>query len=247
MHKAPALSPLVTKLELWAELDPAERGAVLGLPHRIEQLAPGRYIAREGEQPRTSCLLTNGFAIRHKILGDGSRSISAIHMRGDVVDLQNSLLGKADHNVQTVTAAEVAFIPREAIQKLAADLPRLAMAMWYDTLVDGSIFREWIANIARRDGPARLAHLLCEFGLRLEYAELGSRTGYELPLTQEQLADATGMTPVHVNRVLKELEQRGLITRSVRSVGIADWDRLEKAADFSSAYLHLKEREPLLD
>ena len=82
--------------------------------------------------------------------------------------------------------------------------------------------------------------------MRLEYAQIGSRTDYELPLTQEQLADATGMTPVHINRVLKELEQRGLITRSIRAVGIADWDRLSKAADFSSDYLHLKERAPLL-
>jgi len=241
-----ALAPLVTKLELWAQLDPTERAAVLALPHRVEQLEAHRYIAREGDQPRASCLLTEGFAIRQKILGDGSRSISAIHMRGDVVDLQNSLLGKADHNVQTVTPAKVAFIPREAIQTLAVDHPRVGLAMWYDTLVDGSIFREWIANIARRDGPARLAHLLCEFGLRLEYAELGSRTDYHLPLTQEQLADATGMTPVHINRVLKDLEQRGLITRSVRSVGIADWDLLQKAADFNSAYLHLKDRAPLL-
>ena len=247
MNLASALSPLVTKLELWAQLNSAERSAVLNLPHRLERLDANRYLAREGDHPRSSCLLVAGFAIRHKILGDGSRSISAIHMRGDVVDLQNSLLGTADHNVQSVTVAEVAFIPREAIQQIAVDFPRVGMAMWYDTLVDGSIFRAWIANIARRDGPARLAHLLCEFGIRLEYADLGSRTDYELPLTQEQLADATGMTPVHVNRVLKDLEQRGLITRSVRSVGIADWEQLQKAADFSSTYLHLKDRAPLLD
>lgn len=246
MNKAQSLGPLVTKLELWAQLETNERAAILTLPHRLERVDANRYIVREGDVPRVNCLLTSGFAIRHKILGDGSRSISAIHMRGDVLDLQNSLLGKADHNVQTVTPADVAFIPREAIQKLAVDYPRVGLAMWYDTLVDGSIFREWIANIARRDGLERLAHLLCEFGLRLEYAQIGSRTDYELPLTQEQLADATGMTPVHINRVLKELEQRGLITRSIRAVGIADWDRLSKAADFSSDYLHLKERAPLL-
>lgn len=246
MNKAQSLGPLVTKLELWAQLEPNERAAILTLPHRLERVDANRYIVREGDVPRVNCLLTSGFAIRHKILGDGSRSISAIHMRGDVLDLQNSLLGKADHNVQTVTPADVAFIPREAIQKLAVDYPRVGLAMWYDTLVDGSIFREWIANIARRDGLERLAHLLCEFGLRLEYAQIGPRTDYELPLTQEQLADATGMTPVHINRVLKELEQRGLITRSIRAVGIADWDRLSKAADFSSDYLHLKERAPLL-
>ena len=142
MNKAQSLGPLVTKLELWAQLEPNERAAILTLPHRLERVDANRYIVREGDVPRVNCLLTSGFAIRHKILGDGSRSISAIHMRGDVLDLQNSLLGKADHNVQTVTPADVAFIPREAIQKLAVDYPRVGLAMWYDTLVDGSIFRE---------------------------------------------------------------------------------------------------------
>ena len=246
MDKASALAPLVTKLELWTRLGKTERTAIMALPVRIERLGPNTYIAREGQETTSSCLLISGFAIRHKILGDGSRSISAVQMRGDVVDLQNSLLRRADHNVQTVTNAEVAFIPREAITRLATDHPRLMMAMWYDTLVDASIFREWIANIARRDGPARLAHLLCEFGLRLEAVKLGKRTDYDLPLTQEQLADATGMTPVHVNRVLRDLAARGLITRSIRAVGIADWDALKKAADFDPAYLHLHGRVELL-
>lgn len=235
------LSPLVRKLQLWSALDGAEQEAVLALPHKVERVDGSKYLVREDDKPTHSCLMLSGFAICHKIVGDGSRSISAVQMKGDVVDLQNSLLGVADHNVQTLTQTEVAFIPRQAIMDLAVRCPKVGLAMWYDTLVDGSMFREWIANISRRDAITRLGHIICEFGLRLEYAGLGSRTSYELPMTQEQLADATGLTAVHVNRSLKELEARGLITRTVRSVGVADWDRLEKAADFSARYLHLRE------
>lgn len=166
-------------------------------------------------------------------------------MKGDVVDLQNSLLGQADHSVQALSRAEVAFIPRGAIIELAFRLPNVGLAMWYDTLVDGSIFREWILNIARRDAQTRIAHLLCEFGVRLEALGMGDRSSYELPMSQDQLADATGLTAVHVNRSLMELEARGLITRTIRYVAVADWPNLKEAGEFDEAYLHLRQAERL--
>jgi CRP-like cAMP-binding protein len=107
--------------------------------------------------------------------------------------------------------------------------------MWYDTLVDGSIFREWITNVARRDAATRIAHLLCELGVRLEALGLGKRDSFELSMSQEQLADSTGLTAVHVNRTLKELEARALINRTNRTVSIADWHRLEAAGDFEDS------------
>jgi CRP-like cAMP-binding protein len=113
------------------------------------------------------------------------------------------------------------------------------MAMWYETLVEGSIFREWVLNIGRRDARTRIAHLLCEFAMRLEVAQLGQPTDYELPITQEQLADAVALTAVHVNRTLKRLEQEGLITRTRRFISIVDWKELIKVADFEPRYLHL--------
>ena len=119
--------------------------------------------------------------------------------------------------------------------------------MWLDTLVDGSIFREWIANVGRRDARTRLAHLLCEFSLRLNVAGLGEQTNYELPMTQEQLADATGLTAVHVNRTLKGLEAEGLIGRSnPRVIQIGDWRKLADVGDFNSNYLHLHDDEPAM-
>jgi CRP-like cAMP-binding protein len=232
---------MVKKLQLWAPLGPDEQAAVLALPHRVEEVLPNRHLVREGERPTHSCLLIAGFAFRHKVLVDGSRSISAVHMSGDMVDLQNSLLGTADHSVQALTRATVAFIPREEIQRIAFEYPPGGMAMWYDTLVDASIFREWIANIARRHAGPRLAHLLCEFGVRLEAIGLADRRSFELPMTQEQLADATGLTPVHVNRMLMDMEARGLIARAKKFVAIADWTSIEDEAGFDDTYLHIRD------
>ena len=241
------LRPMVRKLAYWSELDAADEAAILNLPHRTKRIERNGYIVREREKTTHSCLLVSGFAIRHKIVASGARQIVAIHMKGDLVDLQNSFLGVADHSVQVLTDAEVALIPRDKIKQLAFDRPKVGMAMWFDTLVDASVFREWIANVGRRDAHTRIAHLLCEFALRLKVAGLGEATDYELPMTQEHIADCTGLTPVHVNRMLKLLETENLISRtSSRSVTIGDWNKLADAGDFDSNYLHLRENEPAL-
>ena len=150
-------------------------------PHRDPRPAPHASEARSrpvsglGWRQAAECLpVASGFAYRHKHAGNGGRQILSIHMKGDLVDLQNSLLGVADHNVQMLTAGEVAMIPVEAIRELAFARPNVGMAMWYETLVEGSIFREWVLNIGRRDARTRIAHLLCEFAIRLEGAELGA-------------------------------------------------------------------------
>jgi CRP-like cAMP-binding protein len=238
------LVPLVRKLSKWAQLDAQDEKAVLALPFDLKIVPPHNYIVREGDAPKQSALLVSGFAYRQKIVGNGGRQILALHMRGDVVDLQNSLLRLADHSVQALTKAEVAFIPRQAVLDLAFSRPRVGFAMWYDTLVDASVHREWTANIGRRDAPTRIAHLLCEFGLRLEEAGLGQRGEYELPMTQEQLADSTGLTAVHVNRTLMSLDREELTDRNKRAVIIKDWDRLAEVGDFSSGYLHLPNGVP---
>ena len=242
------LLPMVRKLAYWSELDAVDEAAILALPCRTRKIERYAYIVRERERTTHSCLIVSGFAIRHKIVAGGARQIVAVHMKGDMVDLQNSFLRVADHSVQTLTASEVAFIPREAIKTLAFNRPNVGMAMWFDTLVDASVFREWIANVGRRDAHARIAHLLCEFSLRLKVAGLGTATDYELPMTQEHIADCVGLTPVHVNRTLKQLQAEKLITRtSSRSVTIGDWSKLAEAGDFDSTYLHFAEEEKVLD
>jgi len=230
---------MVAKLQQWRPLDEKDREALLALPYRVIRLRPQEYIVREGDKPQNSCLMVSGFAIRHKAAGNGGRQIFSIHMKGDLADLQNSLLGIADHNLQGLTHVEAALIPVEAIQEIAFNRPAVGRAMWYETLIDASIFREWTLNVGRRDARTRTAHLLCEFALRLEMAGLGERCRYELPMTQEQLADALGLTSVHTNRTLKNLTEDGLITRTNRSVQIDDWSALMEVGDFDPAYLHL--------
>ncbi|HEY0114091.1 MAG TPA: Crp/Fnr family transcriptional regulator [Allosphingosinicella sp.] len=237
------LEPMVQKFNYWCELDETDRERLLALPYRVRSFDPHHYVVRERQKATHCCLMVSGFSVRHKVVVGGARQIVGIHMRGDMVDLQNSLLGTADHSVQMLTTGEVAMIPREAVQELALERPKIALAMWKDTLVDGSIFREWIANVGRRDSATRTAHLLCEFALRLEVAGLGEQTRYELPMTQEQLADALGLTSVHVNRTLQALEQQELIARSKRSVTITDWQKLADAGDFDPTYLHLRKGE----
>ena len=238
------LMPMVTKLQMWTRLDDADRDAVLALPHRIRALRAHEFIVRDGDEPRHSCLILSGYAIRHKLTGSGGRQIMSIHMKGDIVDLQNSLLRSAEHNVQTLNDVEAAFIPIAAIEEIAVGRPNLGKAMWNETLVDGAIFREWTLNIGRRDARTRMGHMLCEFALRLETVGLGEQCQYELPMTQEQLADALGLTSVHVNRTLKTLAAEGLIERTNRSVRIPDWKKLAEIADFDSRYLHLDQRLP---
>jgi CRP-like cAMP-binding protein len=234
------LAPMVRKLEQWHALGDDERAAILNLPHLVRDLKAHQYVVWDGDKPQHACLILSGFAYRHKLAGNGARQILSIHMRGDMVDLQNSLLGTADHSVQMMTDGTLALIPIQAVIDLAFRMPAVGIAMWYDTLVDGSVFREWILNVGRRDAFTAIAHLLCEFAIRAEAAEIGQTAHYELPLTQEQLADAVGLTAVHVNRTLMRLEEEGHIRRNRRVIEIDNWQNLAKVADFEPRYLHFR-------
>lgn len=235
----PPLAPLLAKLQLLNPLSEVDAAAVLALPFVERTIESGHFIVREGDEPQRTCLLLSGLAYRQKMTGAGARQILSLHIQGDLVDLQNSLLGKADHNVQMLTPGKIALIPVNAIRQIAFAHPAVGIAMWNETLVDASIFREWIVNVGRRDARTRIAHLLCEFAIRLEGAGMGGPGGYELPMTQEQLADATGLTSVHVNRMLSELTSEGYISRTRRMIGIDDWHKLAEVGDFDAGYLHL--------
>lgn len=240
-HQSPsALQPMLRKLRLWARLDENDERSLLDLPHEVVTVEKHRSLVSEGDAVSHCWLLISGFCVRYKFVGSGGRQIISIHMMSDLVDLQNALLGVADHGVQTLTDCEMAKIPIGAIRQLTNQRPAIKDALWYDTLVDGSIHREWVANVGRRDSTTRIAHLLCEFALKLDAIGLGEQLNYELPMTQEQLADATGLTPVHVNRVLQALAKKGLIERvTSRAVTIGNWRDLATAGDFDRSYLHL--------
>ncbi|MFA6113269.1 MAG: Crp/Fnr family transcriptional regulator [Sphingomonas sp.] len=234
------LSKLVRKLESRAPLSDGDRAAILALPFAERTYEAPAYVLREGEPAKKHCsFVISGLAFRQKLAATGARQIVSIHMAGDVLDLQHLFLNRADHSVQALSRLETAEIDRAALQDLVLERPTIGRAMWIDALIDASIFREWVLNVGRRDAKARVAHLLCEVSVRMEAAGLNDGQGYHLPLTQEQLGDAVGLTSVHVNRTLKALSELGLIRRDKRHVRFDDLDRLKVAADFSALYLHL--------
>lgn len=239
------LDRTVRKFETRAPLDEQDRQAIYELPFETRHVEAHRYIVREGDRPPGATLIVDGLAFRHKVTVEGARQILSVHIPGDFVDLEGTLLKVADHNVQALTRCEVAVVPHEAVVALIHSHPMVAHAMWVDTLIDGSIYREWIVNVGRRDARSGICHLLCEFSRRLEAAGLAEAGGYELPMTQEQLADALGITPVHVNRVLRELDREGLIVRDKRFVRVPNWEALRRVGGFNELYLHLNQVIPV--
>lgn len=239
------LTYLLRQLELYSKLPEDDRGRVLELPYRLRRLDAGSYLVREGDTPTQCMVLASGYAFRQKVTGDGSRQILAVCIPGDAVDLQNMFLDVSDHSVQLLTQAKVADVPREALQELVLTRSAIGTAIIQLTLVEASILREWVVNVGRRDARERIAHILCEFAVRLESRGLLTDHDFELPMTQEQLADATGLTSVHVNRVLKGLEADGLISRKRRHIHYSDWRSLQEAGDFSRRYLHISDHDTI--
>lgn len=233
------LNRLCLKLSDRTELAGDDRQAILALPFTIRTKSAGQHLVRAGEVPTSCTLLLSGFAQRYRLLPDDARQIVGFHVEGDFVDLHFSMLHCASESVQLLTPGRLADIPKESILELMRARPAVAEAIWLDSLADASIVQEWVISIGRRSARSRLAHLLCELGLRQEHAGLGKRSRIDLPVTQERLGDALGLTTVHVNRTLKSLEAQGLIQRDRRAVIIPDWTGLADVGGFSSAYLHL--------
>lgn len=233
---------LLRKLESIAELGAEEEAAIAGLPLRIVDYPANADIICEGDKPTECCLVLDGFVFRYKIIADGKRQILSFHPSGDIPDLQSIYLKVMDHSLATLVRTRVAFINHERMIDLTRRYPLIAAAFWRDTLIDAAIFREWMVGLGRRTALQRIAHLLCEMAMRIGAIGLSDERSYELPVTQGDLADATGLSNVHVNRTLTELRESGLILVRRSQVRILDWPGLLQAADFDSAYLH--QRKP---
>jgi len=232
------LDIVVRKLLGHSRLESDDRDALRSLPHDLRRLEAGDYILREGERSDCCPLLLSGFAYRHKLAADGGRQIVALKIPGDALDLQSLFLRVADHNLQTLTPAELAIVPIAALEALVKARPAVARALLVDILIEASIGREWLLNIGRRNALARLAHFLCELTYRMHQTALEPPARIDVPITQEQLADLLGLTPVHINRTLKTLEGAGAIERSGRRLTIGQIDVLHRIADYSDIYLH---------
>ena len=237
-----SLLPLIRKLESIATLSDEERAAVERLPVRVQTLRPRQDIVRDGDTASQCCLILEGWACRYKIISGGKRQIFSFHVAGDIADLHSLHIPLMDHSLATLTAATVAFIPHEALHDLTARFPNIAAKFWRDTLVDAAMFREWLISMGRREAYGHLAHLFCELYLKQEAVGLTSGHRCRLPISQVDLADATGMSNVHVNRVLQEMRGNGLITLRRNILVIEAWDELIQAAEFDATYLHLEKR-----
>jgi CRP-like cAMP-binding protein len=217
--------------------------ALRALPFTRRRVERDRYIVREGEVPTTCGLLLDGFAIRQKVVRSGARQIMSFHFPGEFIDLQSCLLAVNDHSVQALGPCEVATVPKPAILELIERRCSVSLAMWFDTLGEGAIFREWVVNIGRRN-PAPLSPLL--WGVVALGLDEKPRDGsvFKLPLTQEHIADATGLTPVHTNRTIQALRREGMISWSARRLDVHDWNALRSIGDFSDLYLHSESARP---
>jgi CRP-like cAMP-binding protein len=169
----------------------------------------------------------------------GKRQIVSFAIAGDIPDLQSLHLKVLDNSISTISQCRVGFITHEDLRGICTRYPRLAAAFWRETLIDASIFREWVMNVGRRDGSNRMAHLLCELLVRLRAVDLVEDHVCDLPITQGEFADALGFTNVHVNRVLQQMRAEGLIETKGTQLKVPDWDRLKQVGEFDPTYLHL--------
>ncbi|GJE29111.1 Crp/Fnr family transcriptional regulator [Methylobacterium organophilum] len=235
-------NPLILKLSHGIDLDEDERAALSALTERTVPSAARHVIMRAGEPSVNLHLIMSGVAIRYRLLPDGGRQIFALLLPGDFCDLQAHLLDHSDHYIETATDCAIVEIPPAIVDDLVLTRSRLARALWWATLVDESVTREWMLGLSRRPTDKRMAHLFCEILLRMHAVGRGERDSCAMPLTQAQLADVLGITNIHVNRVLQELRDRDLIVLKKRQLLVPDLPRLQAFCDFDPGYLHLGQR-----
>ncbi|MGY3533892.1 Crp/Fnr family transcriptional regulator [Bradyrhizobium sp. USDA 4452] len=231
-------SALITKLTASNILDGADVQALQQLPIKQRRLAAQQIIVADGSQPQECCLLEEGFAFRAKMTPDGHRQVLSLHIPGEIPDLQSLHLNVMDHDLLTLTPCSLGFIPHAALRNLNRQRPKVADALWRETLIDAAMFREWIVNIGRRSATERMAHLFLEVHSRLRAIGRTTDGDFSFPITQGDLADCLGLSVVHVNRVLQSFRKEGLIRAGRSEYRIVDHSKLQEVAGFDPTYLH---------
>lgn len=232
-------NPLIMKLEHAGGLEDADRATLMALSAVTRQVEAHCALSHEGDRPETVHLVMEGRAFRYKLLPNGKRQILGLLLPGDFCDFHVAILARRDHSIGTLTPCRIAEIRSATILDITTRLPNVARAFWWATLVDESILREWLTGLGKRQSLERIAHLFCELLLRLQAVGHATASGYDLRLTQLELADVAGLSSVHVNRVLQELRKQGLIEFRHSHLKILDLSRVRTLCDFDSNYLHL--------
>jgi CRP-like cAMP-binding protein len=229
------------KLDSIHTLDEEDKKAVNRLPLQVVDLKADQDIVREGDRPSRSCFILSGLACWYKVTGEGKTQILSFQIPGDLPDLQSIHLSTLDSSLTTLSPCRVAFVQHEPLREICARRPNVAGAFWRMTLIDAAIFREWVANVGSRQAYGRVSHLLCEMVVRLGAVGLAHDYSFDLPITQTELAAATGLSTVHVNRTLQTLRRKKLIRWKDSRFEVLDWQGLREAGDFDATYLHLRQ------
>jgi CRP-like cAMP-binding protein len=238
------IGALVQKLSRRDDLSAEERLALSGLLGPERHVASGSLIIQPGDRPGHSTFLVSGFCARYSLTVGGDRQLTEINVPGDFVDLHSLLMKQMDHGIVALSDCVVAPAQHGDLRRLTEQYPHLTRLLWLETVVDGAIHRQWLVAMGRQNAASRLAHLICELYLRLEAAGGARDRQFTVPLTQVDLGDILGLTPVHVNRVMMELRHQGLIEWKGARVVILDWDQLATFAEFDPMYLRLR-RDPV--
>jgi len=194
-----------------------------------------KVVVRAGEELKHSMILLDGWMARVKDLASGQRQITELHVSGDYTDLHAFTLKRLDHDVVTVTRSRIALVPHERLREITERLPHLTRVYWTATNID--------ASIQRGSATERMAHLFCELDVRLGIVGLVDNGRYDFPLTQAELSECLGLTPVHVNRTLQDLRSKKVIEVGDRQVRILDLKALRSIAQFDDDYLYLEKRD----
>jgi CRP-like cAMP-binding protein len=233
-------NPLTMKLEQFTRFEGSERMRLDKLLQGASKTYPrGKTIIREGEKVEDIHLVTKGLATRSKTLADGSRQLMAFLIPGDLCDVEVFVLEAMDHDIVALSETTCVLIPATEMEQLLTESSNLTRAIWWSTMTDSAVLREWIVNHGRRDSRERLAHIFCELLIRHRIVGEGLGDSVPFPLTQEELAEASGMTPVHANRILQQLRSEGLIELNQKVLTVLDFNGLSEAAQYDPTYLHL--------
>jgi len=225
------------------ELSAEDIDALESAISEVREIGARQLMVRAGEPVTMSTLLLQGFMCRYMDDRAGERQLVAVHVAGDFVDLHGFPLKRLDHDVATLTEVRVAMVPHANLAQIVAERPNLTRILWFSTLIDAAMHREWIFRLGRLNAIGRISHFLCELDAKLQAVGRSDGICFDLPINQNDLGEACGVTGVHANRVLRQLrEEKVLVFRSSR-VEILDRKRLERIAEFDPSYLYINGAE----